>query len=60
MIGIVKRVEKIFVEGMYVLEAGETVENRLEFVTKSFGCKLDLSSVEAYSTSCQHVLPPQL
>ena len=48
MIGIVQSVEEVFVERMNILQAGETVEDCLEFLCKSFGGVLDFSSVETW------------
>jgi hypothetical protein len=47
VVGIVKGVQKIFMEGMYVLEARESIENGLEFFAKGFRGEFDFSSVKA-------------
>jgi hypothetical protein len=55
MIGIIERVQEIFVEWMYVLEAGKAIEDDLKFLAESFGGELDFSSIEAYETPCQYL-----
>ena len=57
MISIVKGVEKVFVEGVDILEARETVEYGLKLFAKGLGCEFDFARVETCRNSCQLRLP---
>lgn len=46
MIRIVKRIEKVFMERMYILQAWKSVEYSRELFHKGFRGEFDLSSVE--------------
>jgi hypothetical protein len=46
VVGIVESIEEVFVEGMDILQARETVEDGLELLTKRLGSKFNLASVE--------------
>lgn len=46
MVGIVKRIQKIFVEGMDILKTWEAIKNQRDLLTEGLLCELDLSGVE--------------
>ncbi len=50
MVRIVKGVQKVFVEGVYILKAGEAIEYGLKFLAKGLCGVFDLSSVETCNT----------
>lgn len=65
MVGIIERIEQIFVKRMNVLQAGKALENRLKFFAEGFGGKPDFSSVKSWiqmSASrllhCQNIYSP--
>lgn len=51
MVGIVESIEEVFVEGMDILQAWETIKDGLELLAKRFRCEFDLASVEAWRYS---------
>lgn len=48
MVGIIERVEQIFMEGVDILEAREAIEDERELLGECFLSELDLSGVEIY------------
>ena len=48
MVGIVESIEEVFVEGMDILQAWETIEDGLELLAKRLGSKFNLASVETW------------
>ena len=48
MVGIVESVEEVFVEGMDILQAWESIKNGLELLAKSLRSKFDLASIETW------------
>ena len=56
MVGIVESIEEVFVEGMDILQAWETIEDGLELLAKRLGSKFNLASVETWVAQRQSEL----
>lgn len=50
MVGIVKRIQKIFVEGMDILKTWEAIEDQRDLLAESLLCELDLSGVKVWKS----------
>jgi hypothetical protein len=48
VVGIVESIEEVFVEGMDILQAWETIEDGLELLAKRLGSEFNLASVETW------------
>lgn len=48
VVGVVEGIEEIFVEGVNILETGESIQNKLEFFGESLLREFDFSGVEIW------------
>jgi hypothetical protein len=56
VVGIIERIEEVFVEGMNILQAREAIKDGLELLAERFRREFDLASVKTWQQSVSQIL----